>query len=172
MIADETESWFAAYVVPRHERKVALMLEYNGFRQFLPTCKTARNWSDRVKLVEMPLFPGYVFCRSRRSSIRSVLGIPGVSCLVNFGGKPCPILDEEIDALQQVVQSGRDVWAIPFLSVGRKVRVKEGPLAGISGIIAQVNNRRRLVISVDLITKSVSVNIRACEVCLADTVGS
>lgn len=163
-MACDAEAWFALQVIPQHEKKVALMLEHKGFRQFLPTYKARRKWSDRVKMIDLPLFPGYVFCRTQRSSIGSTLGTPSIYRVVSFGGKPYPVPEEEITALQCVVSSKRDICSYPYLTVGRRVQVKTGPLAGIRGFIAQVKNRDRLIISVDLITKSVSVTVQASEV--------
>lgn len=160
----ETEFWYAIKVVPQHEKKVALLLEQRGFRQFLPTHKVRRKWSDRVKLIDLPLFPGYVFCRTPNSALGMVRGIPSIYRVVSFGGKPYPVPEEEITALQRVVRSQRDVCSYPYLTVGKQVRVNEGPLTGLLGFIVQIKNRVRLVISVDLICKSVSVDVHASEV--------
>jgi transcription antitermination factor NusG len=164
MIALETEFWFAMQVVPQHEKKVAVLLEHKGYRQFLPTYKASRKWSDRVKLIDLPLFPGYVFCRTQRSLIGRALGTPSIYRVVSFGGRPYPVPEEEITALQQVVHSQRDVCSVPYLAVGRRVEVKTGPLTGVRGFIAQIKNRIRLIISVDLISRSVSVDVHASEV--------
>ena len=160
-------SWFALQVVPRHEKSVANILEYRGYKHFLPTCRVSRKWSDRVTSIEQPLFPGYVFCKSQSNLMDVVRGAPGIIRIVAFGGKPLPVPDKEIEALQQIVRGKREYRASPYLGVGKKVQVISGPLTGISGTIVQFKNRDRLVISLDVIMKSVSVEIDQSEVALS-----
>jgi transcription antitermination factor NusG len=166
MLFADMGPWFALQVVPRHEKSVARILEHKGCDHFLPTCSVRRRWSDRVKIVAEPLFPGYVFCRSQRNLLAIIRGFPGILRIVAFGGIPHPIPDKEIEALQQIVHGKREYSAVPHLSVGQKVQVISGPLTGISGIITQFKNRDRLVISLDVIMKSVSVEINQLEVVL------
>lgn len=159
--------WFALQVVPKHEKSVDSILEYRGYNHFLPTYRARRRWSDRVRFVEQPLFPGYVFCKSQRNLMEVIRSSPGIIRIVAFGGKPLPVPDKEIEALQQIVCGKREYSAFPYLSVGQKVQVISGPLTGISGTITQFKNRDRLVISLDVIMKSVSVEIDQSEVALA-----
>lgn len=159
------ESWFVVQVAPRAEKRVAEYLTYKGYRCFLPLYKTRRNWSDRKKVLELPLFPGYVFCRLLERSAGLVLATPGTVRIIGVGGKPCPVSACEIEALQRVVSS--DVQASPyspFLKIGEKVEIKNGPLAGLVGIIINIQNQHRLVLSVDLVMKSISVDIDTFEV--------
>lgn len=166
MLFSDAGPWFALQVVPRHEKSVDNILEYRGYNHFLPTYQVRRRWSDRVRLVEQPLFPGYVFCKSQSNLMEVIRGSPGIIGLVAFGGKPHPVPDKEIEALQQIVRGKREYSAFPYLSVGQKVQVISGPLTGISGTIMQFKNRDRLVISLDVIMKSVSVEIDQSEVAL------
>lgn len=164
MFAHELSSWFAVQVVPRHESMVASLLAYKGYQQFLPTHQCRRKWCDRNKTVEVPLFPGYVFCRlTHQVTSGLVLTTPGVIRLVGFGGKPYSVPDAEIDAIRRLVLSS-DVMPAPYLKVGQKVQINNGPLAGIIGILVQVKNRRRIVVSIDLVMKSVSANVDSLEV--------
>lgn len=151
--------WFAVQVALRHERKVALMLECKGCVHFLPTYKSKRRWADRAKLIEQPLFPGYVFCQITRPLARHVLGTSGVRRIVTFGGRPYPLSDEEILVLRQVVSSGEDVRPSQYLAIGERVEITSGPFAGISGFLTHFKNQQRLVISIDLIQKSVSIEV-------------
>jgi transcription antitermination factor NusG len=154
------ESWLALQIAPQHEKKVATILEYKGFEQFFPTYKSKRRWSDRIKVIIQPLFPGYIFCRSQRSRVAAILATPGVNRIVSFGGKPCPVADEEIAILQKVVSAGVDPRPFPYLSTGQRVRIiQEGVLFGIVGILTKIKNRARLVVSVDMITKSISIEV-------------
>jgi transcription antitermination factor NusG len=166
MLFRDAGPWFALQVVPRHEKSVDKMLEYRGCNHFLPTHRVRRRWSDRVSVVEEPLFHGYVFCRSQSNLMEIIRGSPGIIRIVAFGGRPHPVPDKEIEALQQIVGGKREYSAFPYLNVGQKVRVISGPLTGISGTIMQFKNHDRLVISLDVIMKSVSVEIDQSEVAL------
>ena len=166
MLFSDMGPWFALQVVPKHEKSVDRILECKGYDHFLPTYYVRRKWSDRVKVVEEPLFPGYVFCKSQKNLMEIIRGFPGIIRIVAFGGKPHPVPDKEIEALQQIVRGKREYSAFPYLNAGQKVQVMSGPLAGISGTIMQFKNRDRLVISLDVIMKSVSVEIDQSEVAL------
>jgi len=156
--------WFAVQVVPQHECKVSMQLHYKGHEEFLPTLPIRRQWSDRSKVTKQPLFPGYVFCRIRRAEFGVILTTPGVYRIVSFGGHAQPIGEEEIISLQRAVDSGRDICAVPFFSPGQKVHVTSGPLSGLTGVVARLKNRDRLVISVELLLRSVAVEIANSEI--------
>jgi transcription antitermination factor NusG len=142
---------------------VALQLRIKQQEHFVPLSVKSHQWSDRIKMMQEPLFPGYVFCRTRRSSFGIVLNTLGVIRIVSFGGRPFPLSDEEVSTLQRVVSSGRETAPAPYLAVGQRVQVTTGLLAGVTGIIIRVKGRNRLVISIDLIMKSISVEIAASE---------
>jgi transcription antitermination factor NusG len=164
MFVHSSEAWFAVQVSPRHEAKVACLLGYKGYQHFLPTYKSRRTWSDRSKTLELPMFPGYVFCRTVDKIVHGlVLATPGVIRVVGFNGKPYPIADEEIDAIRKAVLSP-DALPCPYLKVGQRVRITDGPMAGVTGILTQIKNRHRLVISVELIMKSIAVDVDARDV--------
>ena len=158
MSAYVSEPWFAVQVAPRHEKKVATILEYKGYEHFLPTYQSRRKWSDRIKTIDQPMFPGYVFCRTGQQSTDALLTTPGAMRVVGFSGKPYPIAEEEIEAIRRVAASS-NIEPIPYLKIGEIVRINSGPMAGVTGILTQIRNRHRLVISVDLIMKSIAVDI-------------
>jgi transcription antitermination factor NusG len=165
MFIAPSESWFALQVVPQHEKKVALMLEYTGYEKFLPTFLSRRKWSDRVKTIEQPLFPGYVFCRVKEESLGPLGAIPGVSRIVGFGGKPAYIPDGEISAVARAAKSGLDVCPFsPFAKVGQQVRVRSGPLSGVVGRLLRINNRSRLILAVEVALKAIAIDIDASDV--------
>jgi transcription antitermination factor NusG len=164
MLSIEKDLWFALQVIPRHERKVDAILQYQNYGHFLPMCRARRNWSDRIKIIEQPLFPGYVFVRSRSSNRGKICGIPGVVRIVSFGGRPCSVPDSQIEVLQRIGDAMRYICPAPYLAVGQKVQIVTGPLVGIIGIIGQLKKRGRLIVSVDLIMKSVAVEIDESEV--------
>jgi transcription antitermination factor NusG len=151
--------WYALSVKSRYERIVATFLENRGYEWFLPLYKSRRCWSDRIKELEMPLFPGYLFCRFDILNRLPVLVIPGVQNIVGGTKLPTAIDAAEITALQTAVQAGlsREPW--PFLRVGDRVKIERGALAGVEGILLQIKGRHRLVLSVTLLQRSVAVDI-------------
>jgi transcription antitermination factor NusG len=151
--------WFAVRVRSNHERIAAAHLRERGYEEFSPAWKTKRNWSDRTKEVDQFLFPGYVFCRLNPSDRLPVLTAPGVVDLVGFGKIPAPIPDHEIENVRQMVQSGLFVMPWPFLELGRRVLIERGPLAGMEGILDEVKGKCRLVVSVQLLQRSVSAEV-------------
>ena len=153
------EQWYALRVRSNCEKLVALTLRGKGYPEFLPLYKRISRWCDRKKVIESPLFPGYVFSHFDVNCRLPVLTIPGVVLVVGFGNKPEPIPNEEIDAIQRFVGSGLPVEPWPFLNVGEAVVVEYGPLAGLEGVLTEVKNRHRLVVSLTLLQRSVAVEI-------------
>lgn len=152
--------WYGLHVRPRFEKIVAEHLQQRGYEEYLPLCRSRRQWSDRIKEIETPLFPGYLFCRFDASQRLPILIVPGVLSLVGSGKQALPIPDEEILALQSVVQSGLSYEPSGFPTTGQVVRVERGPLQGIVGIAsAHKNNNCRFTISVNLLRRSVSVEL-------------
>lgn len=162
------EGWFAVRVKSRCERTVAAMVAGKGFEEFLPFYQCRRRWSDRVKLVEFPLFPGYIFCRLNPQHRLPILTVPGVLNFVGVGKVPVPIDEAEIAAIQNAVKSGLPVEPWPFLEVGQRVRLEDGPLAGVEGIIAGHSKHDRIVVSISLLRRSVAVTIESRWVRSAD----
>jgi transcription antitermination factor NusG len=154
-----TYSWFALQTRSRYEHFAAAHLRSKGYELFLPVYTCRRRWSDRIKEVELPLFPGYVFCKFDLLNRLPILVTPGVIQVVGTGKNPIPIDDAELAALQAVVQSElpRQPW--PFLQVGQKVRIGHGPLSGFEGILVNLKGNHRLVLSVGLLRRSVAVEI-------------
>jgi len=130
----------------------------------VPLFKQKRRWSDRVKIVNVPLFTGYVFLRFIRENAHPVITTPGVLRLVGTAGGPTPIDDSEIEALQLATRSGLHYGPCAFLRVGQEVEIRAGPLASLRGKIVRFKNKQRLVISVNLIRKSVFVEVDGYEV--------
>jgi transcription antitermination factor NusG len=151
--------WFALRVRPRAEKAVAAALRGKGYEEFLPVHLERRRWSDRVATVEMPLFPGYVFCRFDAHQRLPILTTPGVVLVVSVGKAPAPIPEVEIDSLRVVVNSRLPVEPWPYLHIGQRLQIVAGPLAGAEGLLLSVKNRNRLVVSVTLLQRSVAVEI-------------
>ena len=155
--------WYAAYTSANHEKRVAEQLLQRSVDHFLPLYESMRRWKDRKVRLQLPLFPGYVFVRLALSDRLLVLQVPGVAKLVGFNGTPTALPQEEIDALKKGLVCGVRAEPHPFLSVGRRVRVKGGPLEGVEGIVTRRKNRLRLVISLDLIRRAAAVEIDAVD---------
>jgi transcription antitermination factor NusG len=151
--------WFAVRVRSNHERIAAAHLRERGYEEFSPSLRTERRWSDRTKEMDQFLFPGYVFCRLNPLDRLPVLTAPGVVDLVGFGKIPAQIPDNEIENVRRMVQSGLLVMPWPFLQLGHRVLIERGPLAGVEGILDEVKGKCRLVVSVQLLQRSVSAEV-------------
>jgi len=156
---DNRERWFAIRVKPKHEKLVATIANNKGFEDFLPTYECRHRWSDRMKSVEFPLFPGYIFCRLDPQRRLPLLTIPGVLHFVGIGKIPVAIEDAEIAALQSAMRSGLSAEPWPFLETGQQVRLEEGPLAGMEGILIGTSKKDQLIVSVTLLKRSISIAI-------------
>jgi transcription antitermination factor NusG len=152
-------SWFALQVRSRYEKNVANFLDGKGYEWFLPTYKSHRRWSDRIKELELPLFPGYLFCRFNPQDRLPILKTPGMISIVGTAKVPTAVDETEIVALRTLVNSGvsRQPW--PFLQIGQRVRIEHGSLAGLEGILIQQKRADRLVLSVSLLQRSVAAEI-------------
>jgi len=151
--------WYALRVIAGREKSVAGLLRHKGFVDFLPLYASCRRWSDRIQKVDLPLFPGYVFCRFNAYDRLPILTTPGVVHVVGLGGTPEPVADGEITALQSVVGSGLLVQPWPFLKVGQRVIIQQGPLRNVEGTLMEEKGRTNLIISITLLQRSVSVCI-------------
>jgi transcription antitermination factor NusG len=158
---DESNEWFAFRVRPRHEKQVSIALRQKGFAEFLPLYKARRQWTDRIQVVEMPLFPGYIFCSTVRSSIAPVLITSGVIDVVRAGNYALAADKAEIEALQKTVAVNVPLESWPYTEVGPSgsVSILRGPLAGLTGILVEVRHSQRLIVSVNLLRRSVLVEV-------------
>lgn len=153
--------WYAIYTRHQHEKVVARFLSDKGFEIFLPMLTVARRWKDRTKELSLPLFPCYVFLWGNLKRRIEIVTTPGFHSFVGFGDQPVTIPQEEIEAVRQALTSCSGVEPCPFLRYGDKVRINSGPLEGIEGILVRKKNTYRLVLSVELLEKSVAVEVDA-----------
>ena len=151
--------WFALQVRTKHELGVASLLRGRGYAPFVPLYQCRKRWSDRIKVVEASLFPGYLFCRLNIQNRLPVLMTPGVTQIVGYSRVPVPVDEAEINAIQTMVASGLPNQPWPFLQVGDRVQIEWGPLRGLEGILLEVRGAHRLVLSVTLLQRSVAVEI-------------
>jgi len=158
-IRNQQWPWFAILARTGKEKNAILLLENSGYECYLPVIKFNRQWSDRVKEIEAPLFPGYLFCRMNPHDRLPILMTPGVIQIVGVGKTPIPIEEQEIAAIQRVGKSGISIMPWPYLQVGHVARIEEGPLRGLTGIVIKIKSGFRLVLSVNLLQRSVAVEI-------------
>jgi len=162
--ADSAETgltWYALRTRPRHEKRVHAELQGKSIYSFLPLLSEKHPWSDRRQIVQLPLFPGYIFTRMQNdlSHRISVLQTVGVLSFVGFRGVGTPIPEEQIHALQAILEARISFGPYAFLNVGQKVRIVGGSLDGIQGIISEKKGETSLVISVDLIQRSIAIRV-------------
>ncbi|HTQ54365.1 MAG TPA: UpxY family transcription antiterminator [Bryobacteraceae bacterium] len=151
--------WFALVVKQQREKAVAETLRRLEIETFLPAVRLMRRWSDRMKTMDVPIFPGYVFCQCGFDSRLAVLRTPGVSAFVSFGNGPATVPDEEIEAVRNIVNSGLPATDGPYVMAGERVRIVSGPLAGLEGILHRERDVRRVVVNVEILRRSVSVEV-------------
>lgn len=151
--------WYALLVKPQREKIVHRRLSLLGRETFVPFYRARRRWSDRIRELELPLFPGYVFCRLAPGEKSALLNISGVRSILAAGSTPASIPDAEIAALQSILRAGVPVRPWPYLEAGTRVRIDFGPLQGIGGLLRKVKNTCQLVVTVELIRRAVIVEL-------------
>jgi transcription antitermination factor NusG len=151
--------WSAVFVRPRHERGVAELLAHQGYENFLPMFRSRRTWSDRTKELYLPLFPTYVFCRLDRKDKCRIEKTPGVIRIVECAGEIAIIPESEISAIKRIAQCPLTIEPWEGLRCGAEVIVQAGPLSGLSGIIVQHKNHCKLIVSITLLNRAVSVEL-------------
>jgi transcriptional antiterminator NusG len=151
--------WIALVVRPRTERKAQAGLANAGIESFVAWYRVRRRWSDRIKMVEQNLFPGYIFCRCGFAERLVVMRQPGVEWVVKFNHAPALIPHDEIATLRRALASGLPVGPWPFLKAGQRVRIERGVLAGIEGKLVRDSEAWRIVVSVDALHRSLAVEV-------------
>jgi transcription antitermination factor NusG len=159
-------SWFAVQTRPRFEKKVTAELQEKGIQTFLPLNSAVHHWSDRRRLIHLPLFPGYIFVRTSHTPVArvSVLRTSGVTSFVGVKGMGIPIPDCEIEAVQAILQERVSFESVPYLKIGQRVRVRGGCLDGLTGTLVSVNGDQSLIVSVNLIQRSLGMRIEGYRV--------
>ncbi len=157
-------NWYALYTCSRREKRVAQQIECRQVSCYLPVYRSVRRWKDRRKELELALFPGYVFVCMSLSNKLKVLEVPGVVQFVSFDGRPAAIPAEEIETLRNRLGGDAKIEPHPYLRTGRKVRVHSGPFQGLEGIIVRRKDRCRLVFSIDLIQRSLAIEVDEADV--------
>jgi transcription elongation factor/antiterminator RfaH len=162
--------WYAVYVRSRHESRVAKHLKDREIEFFLPLYKEERKWSDRKVEIELPLFPGYLFVRMRRTleNMYRVVEVPGVITIVGRGSSPEALEDAEIELLRKAMKNPHQAKPHKFMKAGDKVRVTSGPLQGAEGFLVREKGKSRVVLQIGTIERSMSVEVDADAVAQRD----
>ena len=161
--------WFAVYTTPRREKHVSEILAERQIETFLPLYQTNRQWKNsRPAVLDLPLFPTYVFARITSQARGTVLGMPGVLSIVGSPREPWPLPDLEIEALRSGLLE-RKIEPHPYLIVGERVRIKTGVMTGVEGVLVRKKNNFRVVLSLDTIMWSVAVEVDADDIEPANT---
>jgi|SRR5882724_1314787 len=163
-IAAEPVTWHALHTRHRHEKCIRDVLAEKGFEVFCPTYAEVHRWKDRRKEVTLPLFPGYLFIAGGLDRRVDVLSTPGVCAIVSFGNTAAIVPEKEISAIRLAAASSQLMEPHPFLKEGQKVRVRSGPLSGVEGILQRWKDSFRLVLSIELLGRSVAVEVKQCDI--------
>ena len=158
------QHWYAVRTCSNHEKRDACELGARDVEHFFPVYASVRRWKDRRVLLDLPLFPGYMFVRLALRDRLSVVQIPSVVCLVAFGGTPAALPDEEMGILRAGLSERLRAEPHPFLTVGRRVRITRGPFAGLEGVLKRRKNNLRVIASLELIQRSVALDVSAADI--------
>lgn len=161
---DTGVQWYAGYTAARHEKRIAEHFVLRGITHFLPLYETIHRWNNGRHRVLLPLFPGYIFVRIALREKLRVLEVPGFVRLVGFNGLPCALPESDINKMMEALCDGVFAHPYPYLTVGTRVEIRNGPLRGITGILVRRRNKYRVVISIDLIMRSMVVDVEAGDV--------
>jgi len=159
------QQWFACYTRARHEKQVVARLQLHRIESFCPVLPRQRQWHDRVKVIEWPLFPSYVFVRCAKSTLSRVLGTPGIVTVVSSNGAPVPIDAEEIENVRRFAAalraSGERVEPVPLVERGTRVRIISGPFVGVEGLVIEHRGRNRVLVGLEAIAQSWEIEVPA-----------
>jgi len=162
----DSQHWYVAYTLPRHEKAVAHRLWIQKIASYVPLYTDERHWRNRRLEVELPLFPGYVFVRMALTDRVHVLSHPGVVRLLTANGEIAPIPDAEMQRLQACVATWK-VRPFPFFVSGKRVRIKSGPFAGLEGTILRRHGKRKMIVTLDLIQSAMVLDLDPAQAQLA-----
>ena len=151
--------WYALYTRPRHEKKAAELISEKDFEVYHPTIKKVRQWKDRKKKVEMPLFNSYIFANFEYNQRFEILKTHGIVKIINFSGEPAIVPDWQIDSLKRMLEFPETVRLEKYISPGEIVEIMAGPMRGLKGMVNLKKDSKRLVLSIDGIFQSISVEI-------------
>ncbi|HET8887423.1 MAG TPA: transcription termination/antitermination NusG family protein [Candidatus Angelobacter sp.] len=157
--SDAAKNWFAVFTIPRHEKRVEAHFCLRDIENFLPLCQKSRQWKDGSKgTLQLPLFSSYIFVRIGCGGRAPVLRVPGVISIVGCGPRPLPVPDSYILWLREGLRQGK-IEPYPYLAAGTRVRIRSGVMAGMEGVLLRRKNNFRVVLTLEMIMKSVTVEV-------------
>ena len=156
--------WYAVYTCANHEKRIAKQFNERSIENFLPLYEAVRRWKDRQMRIEVPLFPGYIFVRHSLRDRLKILQVPGVVRLVGFNNAVAPLPIEDIETLRNGLKRSSHAKPHPYLTVGRRVRIVRGPFEGLEGVLVRRKARLRVVVSIELIMRSVAMDVDEADV--------
>ena len=156
--------WYASYTCANHEKRIAAQFNERSIENFLPLYETVRRWKDRRVRIALPLFPGYIFVRHSLRNRLEILQVPGVVRLVGFNNVAAPLPVEDIETLRSGLNRPSGAEPHPYLTVGRRVRIVHGPFEGLAEILVRRKGRLRVVVSIELIMRSVAMDVDVADV--------
>lgn len=165
--AQPGKRWYTLRTMPQHEKKVAAYLQKKGVELYLPLVTKKRKWSDRIKMIDFPLFPGYLFVRfDWFDGFRTILQHNGALDFIRVEGLPQPMREEDVANLKLLVESALDLQADPDANFppGQEIEVRYGPLKGVRGVVSRVKNKQRICIHVPLLNQMVSAEVDAMDI--------
>ena len=153
-------AWFAVHVRPHKEHMCAAILRNKGYEEFVPSLRVhSRSGNKQSYRLPRALFPGYLFCRFNTESKSHLVTTGGVIGIVGFGGTPCCVSEDEMMRIHSIVDSGVSATPCPFLAVGQRVELTDGPLRGVQGVLEETKKAHRLIVSINLLQRSVAVEV-------------
>ena len=161
MTSNANQQWYVAYTYPQAERKADKNLNRLGVTTFLPLHTVVRQWSDRKKKLEVPLFPNYVFVCTSPQRRFEIFNVKEVVSLVSFEGQPATVSDDTINAIGKMMKGDVDLDQVVDYDEGTAVRISEGQFAGTEGVLVRKNGKKRLVIHVKVLNTYLSVDVSA-----------
>ncbi len=153
------QPWHGLRTRSNQEKLALTSLMHRGIESYLPVCRVRRHRSDRIVTLERPLFPGYVFSRFDPNYCLPIVTTPGVVSIISFGGRPAPIPDDQITAIRAILESGTGSEPDSFTQAGTRIRVTCGPLKSLEGVLIKRQSAWRLLVSIDLLQRAVSVEV-------------
>jgi transcription antitermination factor NusG len=163
-VCDDAPNWYGVYTCANHEKRIATQFNERSIENFLPLFETVRRWKDRRMRIALPLFPGYIFVRHSLRNRLDILQVPGVVRLVAFNNVVAPLPIEDIESLRNGLKRPTHVEPHPYLTVGRRVRIVHGPFEGLAGFLVRRKARLRVVVSIELIMRSVAMDVDVADV--------
>ena len=163
----QEKKWFVAYTYPQAEKKIHTGIQKLGFESFLPLHKVRRQWSDRVKLLEVPLFPSYLFIKTIPGKIQELLNVYGIARFLFFEDKYATISEDEIELIKNITEKNKSVTLLPGLfKAGQKAIINRGPFSGYKGVLVRENGENQFVIALEHLDRSLSVSVPATSISL------